>query len=532
MTIRTLAFLLLTSLLPVLGHGQEDRLKVKVRMSNDADAQDRLFPARIIRTTDNSLVVFKAKVAGAIIAFVPLIDLEYRFELYTMDKMELVRSIEPNLSAPGGQVAIEDIVYFGDRPIFISSQRRSTEKRFKILWQEFDPRLTRNNAPALELASIDYGKFSGGMPIMGQETMPFGFQVKLSPDSTKMLVYSPEMRTEDNRSLHFVMVVNEKMEPIWQEFITSEVKSNRSQLLDAVVDNKGTATVWVKNNFSGKDVKDGAVNFESRVYRLGLEGRSESVFNLESGAYPTDVAMIALANGNVACGGVFGSLDEKKDKTPGTFSAVLVAGEQEFSLRSTTAFPMTGKNEDKIYENMGVADLLRGSDGLYHMVCEVSYSYEASVSSTTGRNSTVTKYVHGDVAVQSYKQDGTLDWMTIVPRYINTASFLLGNTLSVLYENQLCLMFLDDEENIERRKRGEKLEKGIDAKDARTMLLNFERGGKYRTKVVLASGKDVDYMAGMSVFQATKDTYYTMGQRKLGSGKFVPVKVEFSTESR
>jgi hypothetical protein len=511
---------------------QEERTKIKVRMSADADASDRLIAARLIRTGDNSLVVLKAKATGVSLMMIPIVDLEYRLDLYTMDKMELVRSIEPNLSSSVGRTALEDIIMFGGKPLLIASQRLKDVKQFRLLWQQFDPRLTKNNAPLQEFASIDYEKSTKGFPFMGAEAAPFGFTTKLSPDKTKMLIYSPEMRTDDKQAVHFFMVVNEQMETLWQHFITSEVKGTRSTLLDVEVTNDGTATAWVKNKFGNRDVKKGVVDFESRIHRMNAEGAFENTFKMEGADYPVDVDLLSLEDGSMVCAGVYGSLDEKKDKTPGSFVAIWEAKGDRFEQRGRFEFPKTGKNSDKIYEEMVVADLLRGTDGRYHFVTEVNFSYQSTVSSGTGGSRTVTKYVNGDMIAHSFDEKGEMEWISVLPRFINTTAYYLGNSQAVLFEDQLHILFVDDENNIERRKKGERLEKGIDAKDCRSMIVSFDKEGKYRTKVVLVSDKDADYLAGTSMFQVDNGTFFTYGQRKLGAGKLVPVKLEFTKDSK
>ena len=347
-----------------------------------------------------------------------------------------------------------------------------------------------------------------------------------------MLIYSPEMSTEDKQAVHFFMVVNENMEPLWQHFITSEVKGTRSTLLDVEVTNDGTATAWVKNKFGSRDVKKGVVDFESRIHRMNAEGQTENIFKMEGADYPVDVDLLSLADGSMVCAGVYGSLDEKKDKTPGSFIAIWEAEGDRFEQRGRFEFPKTGKNADKIYEEMVVADLLRGSDGRFHLVTEVSFSYQATVSSGTGPSRTVTKYVNGDMIAHSFDEKGEMQWMSVLPRFINTTAYYLGNSQAALFEDQLHMLFIDDEDNIERRKKGERLEKGIDAKDCRSMIVSFDKDGKYRTKIVLVSDKDADYLAGTGMFQVDKGTYFTYGQRKLGTSKLVPVKVEFTKDTK
>mgnify|MGYP000869480979 FL=1 len=64
------------------------------------------------------------------------------------------------------------------------------------------------------------------------------------------------------------------------------------------------------------------------------------------------------------------------------------------------------------------------------------------------------------------------------------------------------------------------------------MVVSFDKDGKYRTKIVLVSDKDADYLAGTGMFQVDRGTFYTYGQRKLASSKMVPVKVEFIKDSK
>ncbi len=529
MDLRYLLPVLLTSvLLSNLVQAQDDRSKVKTSISDAANVTDDLYPVRTIKTADNSLVVFYASAAGDFVDLVPQEAFTYRFDMYTMDKLELQRSVEPVLKGP---VALEDIVYFGGSPILIASQRRGAENKFKVYWQKFDPRLTRNNAPALELATIDHVKASRGAALEGKAAAPFGLKASLSPDKSKLLIQG-SMNTIEKKPIHFVMVVNDKMEVLLHELISGDEKVEGSELLSAVVDNSGVCTAWVRNRLIKGEVKEGALPYVSRIYRMSSEGVAESEFIMTGGATSIDAELMVVDSGAVFCAGVYGELEAKKEKTPGTFSAMMGKGEMQFSQTSRTKFPPMGKTGEQVPEHMSVANLSRGSDGKFYLICESSYSYSSQVMSTAGPNKQVTLDVRGDMAVGSFSPDGTSDWTTSVPRMVNSTSFMLGDPLAVVYEKQLNLLFLDAGSNNDVRQRGDRVETPVDVKDTRSLMLTFDGKGGYTTKTILASGKDVDFVAGSTVYQDSKDTYFINGQRKLGKGKFVPVKLEFSKDGK
>ena len=505
----------------ISAQGQEIKLKAKI--SEAAYNDDVLLPKVQLVTTENSLVVLSSNEGeGSATA------LQYRMELYGTDKLELTRTIEPVRKAPAGIAAIETAIMFGGRSILIGSQRRTAENMIKLYWQQFDPRLARNNAPFLDLVSLDLAPTSGGSALSGDGAAPLGFQVSLSPDGSKMLLAAGDLPLANGRTIHVFLVVDKDMQVQWQHVVVSDAEMKSSHVHSAVVDNRGTCTAWLGNTMLKEPTKEGVGNVATMVYRMSSEGVVEADFKMRDDYWPASARLLVLDSGAVACAGVFGNKLEKKDYTPGTFFALLAKDEFEFKQMATTKFPSLGKAGEKPYENMRVANFLLGPKGSSFLVCEVGDIQDAVILSTFGRNTNVTERIHGDIVAQSFTSAGASNWMTAIPRNTKSISHLLGKTQSLVFDGRLNIFTLDDEATIAQRLKGERSEVTVVTEGTRTLHHAFDTKGGFISRSTLSSGKDVDFLIGDQLLQAAPDVFYTTAQRKLGKGKVVPVKLEFS----
>ncbi|HQV74251.1 MAG: hypothetical protein KBA60_00670 [Flavobacteriales bacterium] len=519
--------LLVTVLCAILGSSsnlvQGQEIKLKAKISEAAYNDDVLLPKVQLVTTENSLVVLSSNEGEG-----NATALQYRLELYGTDKLELMRTIEPVRKAPAGVAAIETALMFGGRSILIGSQRRPAENLIKLYWQQFDPRLARNNAPFLDLVSLDLAPASAGSALTGDGAAPLGFQVTPSPDGSKMLLAAGDLPLANGRTLHVFLVVDKDMQVLWQQVVVSNGEMKSSHLHSAVVDNKGTCTAWLGNTMLQEPTKEGVGNVATKVYRMSSEGVVEADFKMRDNYWPASARLLVLDSGAVACSGVFGSKMEKKDYTPGTFLALLAKGEYEFKQMATTKFPSRGQAGEKPYENMRTANFLLGPKGSTFLVCEVGDLQDAVVTSTFGRNTNVTERIHGDIVAQSFSAVGASNWMTVIPRNTKSISHLLGKTQSLVYDGRLNIFTLDDEATIAQRLKGERSAVAVATEGTRTLHHAFDTRGGYISRSTLSSGKDVDFMIGDQPLQASPDSFYITAQRKLGKGKVVPVKLEFS----
>jgi len=140
-------------------------------------------------------------------------------------------------------------------------------------------------------------------------------------------------------------------------------------------------------------------------------------------------------------------------------------------------------------------------------------------------------YVHGPVQSRCIDKAGNETWSTDFRRWTASESKILGRVFCAEYNDQLFLFLLDSEEMAERRKAGEKI-KPNHIKGPYSAYVAFDENGGFKIKSILKSDKEEDFISGWELVRTGKDEYIALGTEKLMSGRFLPVRIEFSTESK
>ena len=381
------------------------------------------------------------------------------------------------------------------------------------------------------------------------------FNVTISRDSTHMLVYSPEVRdAESDAAMYLIALLDRNMNVVWQHILRVSENAHRSRLIDVELDDAGNAYVLVRNDFKGRDFIDGKPNFEVVLYRLSEGDIANAPFTLDPGYWPTGGVLEPLSGGRMACAGIYASSEEQRFKLLGNYVTVFEAGSAEMGAPKLMPFTAgsgledegapeeddeekpkeddSTKQEKKDEKRMSSAtDIIATvprSDGGFFVVNEVSY---ARVSRNTQTGSSSTTYYHGPVQVRSFSKDGVELWSTIYRRWTASGSPLLGRVFPAEFNDQIFLFMLDSDEMIERRKAGDKITPKH-GREPYSVYVSFDEKGAYRTKAVLKSDTNKDYIGGWNLMRTGKGEYIALGTEKLVSGKFLPVKIEFTIETK
>lgn len=529
-----------------------DKIKVKVRMSADQEADARLMPYSIIQSDGNSIMMmrsgeFDVRAFGKLTA---------RLDLYDRAKLTYVRSMEPVMRGKAREkLLLEDLVLFGGKPMLIA--RYNGEAEVALYSQTIDPNLTKPppNFERFCTFPIELKEFKP-LVVSAGSAMRSPFQVTISRDSTHMLVYSPEVRdAETDEAMYLMALVDRSMNVTWQNILRIPGNSNHTRLLDVELDDAGNGYVLVRNDFKGRDFVDGKPNFEIVLYRLSEGDIANAPFTLDPGYWPTGGVLEPLSGGRMACAGIYASSEEQRYKLLGNYVTIFEAGSAE--MGQPTLMPFTGgngledegapdeeeeekpkeeedatkqekKDEKRMSSATDIIATVPRSDGGFFLVNEVNY---ARVSRNMQTGSSSTSYYHGPVQVRSFTKDGVEQWSTIYRRWTASGSPLLGRVFAAEFNDQLFLFMLDSDEMIERRKAGEKISPKH-GREPYSVYVTFDDKGAYRTKAVLKSDTNKDYIGGWNLMRTGKAEYIALGTEKLVSGKFLPVKIEFTLETK
>lgn len=520
-----------------------DKVKVKVRISTDSEADARMMPYSIIPSDGNSIMMmrsgeFDVRAFGKVTA---------RLDLYDRDKLTFIRSQEPVMKRAGQEkLRLEDLVLFGGRPMLIA--RYDDETEVAVYWQPVDPNLTKP-PPVFERICAFPVELHQGTPVIvsAGSALRSPFRTFISRDSTHMLICSPEVRDDDDGGAMYLMVmVDRDMKVEWQQILRVSDKANRSRMLDVEVDTIGNAYLMVRNEFGRRDFVDGKANFELKLFVAGVGGIEETSIDLGEGLHASQALLKTLEHGRLVCAGVYRSSVEDRWEDKGNFVSMFEAGSvtmgqprlMEFNAASelnenaesdeAEGSKQEAKDKARTERGTSVVDILPRSDGGFFLVNEVFYVdpvYDATAKRWEDT------YLHGPVLVRAIDGGGKEVWSTFFRRWLRSRTTIMGQVFCAEFADQLFLFLLDSEEMAERRKEGKK----ISPKHIRgpySAYVAFDDRGEYKIKRVLRTESNQDYIGGWRLVRTGKAEYIALGTEKLVSGKFLPVKIEFTLETK
>lgn len=528
-------------LLPSLIFAQADKVRVRVKISSDKEADARLRPYSIVGSSPTAIMMFR----NGEFDLQAFGSMKSRLDLYDRSKLTFIRSQEPALKLNNGaKLHLEDVVMFDGRPLLIA---RNEDGPATIYYQVLDPNLTRLPAPHEKLCTWSMeAKDRRPLVATAGSAIRTPFRVHVSRDSSHMLIRSPELRTDEKQAVYLLAMIGKDMEVLWQHIVPVAEKAKFSEVMDVEVDDLGNAYLVVKNKFSGKEVVDDEVNFEVKLFKASAQGVEETEVDLGQDVFPSSAILRSLADDKLAFAGVYSSAADKKLRTQGNFLITFEAGSTD--LGSPVLMPFNDqtdlskeadpdeepgqkhveKDKEKMAYGTDLIDILPRSDGGFYLVNElfvVSTYYDMSAKRT------VTVYVHGPVQARHVDRAGVEKWSTSFRRWTRGESPIIGRVFPAEYNDQLFLFLLDSEEMAERRKAGERIT-AKHIKGPYSAYVSFDEKGAFKIKSVLKSDKEEDYISGWELVRAGAGEYFALGTEKLVSGRFLPVRIDFSRDQK
>jgi hypothetical protein len=532
--------LLSSTTVACLAQAGDDKVKVRVRISTDDDAKAKLRPISMVRSTANHVMMlrsgeFDVRAFGT---------LKSSLDLYDRNKLTYVRSQEPVTTASNGdEVKVDALVFFGGKPMLVG--HGNNEATTTVYYQVQDPALTRFMRGYEPLVTFGAEvKERRPMVVSAGGALRQPYTVKVSNDSSYMMIASPEIRDKESRSAFYLMaVVDKQMNVLWQQVVDVNSAAKSSSLESAEVDDQGNVYFVVKNTLPSAETKGSKNKHELKVFVASGSGVEEAVIKLPGDAFATSATLQYTADDRVVCAGVYGSEEEKRSKKLGNFIYVLEAGSAE--AENTVVIPFNGtglegesddpddtkattKDKERMEYNTDVIAVLPRKDGSFYLVNEVFYI--SSYYDMQAKRE-VTRYVHGPVQVRLLEKDGTERWSTIFRRWVSSLTPVVGRVYCAEFNDQLFLFLLDSEEMAERRKAGDKIT-SRHIRDPYSASVAFDSKGGYKIKPVLRSDNGEDFISGWELVRVGPGEYFALGTEKLFGGRFLPVKIEFSLDGK
>lgn len=525
---------------PVLLAAQSsaEKVKVKVRISKDEDAQGKLRPMAMVPSGNANLMMlrsgeFDVRAFGT---------LKSSLDLYDRTKLTYLRSQEPNMKAKDGKdVKVDALVNFSGRPILLG--HNSSDGMATLYQQVLDPGLVGQGKPFEPLVSWEMKmKEKTAVIVTAGSAIRTPYLAVVSADSSHMLVASPEIRDKETKQgLYLLAVVDRDLKVKWQRIVNVNAAARSSFIEDMEVDNAGNAYFVLRSELDKDEAKGTDARMDLKFFVANTADVKDVKVKLGGEEYPVSAMLEHTADDRVVCAGVYGMESEKKWKVLGNFLAVFKAGSTE--LVNTEVIPFTGtglegesddgedtkaeaKDKVRMSLNTDVIAVMPRSDGSFFLVNEVAYVY----TSTSTQGGQQVRYVHGPIQVRCLEKDGKERWSSLFRRWTVTGSPVIGPVFCAVYDDNLYLFLLDSEEMAERRKAGDKIS-SKHIRDPYSALVSFDTKGGFKVKPVLKSEKDNDFISGWSLVRTGSAEYFALGTEKVAGGRFLPVRVEFSKDA-
>ncbi|MFN3874341.1 MAG: hypothetical protein ACK4L7_00315 [Flavobacteriales bacterium] len=530
----------------------EDKVKVKVRIGPEQKPDATLEPHAVFRSSPAALMVMRSPEFGAR----SHVKKGPRIDVYDYEKLMHERSVEPVMKRMGQeQLLLDDLVRFNGRPVMIARNRRDDE--VALFYQYLDPHLTRQPPAFDPICSfpVQAKVFKTSVEKPGTPTRD-PFRTAVARDSSHMLIHGPHMVDPNGSAFRLLVAVDRQMNPVWQHVLRLDARAERSEVLDAAIDEKGAAYVLLRSRAKGRPYWGGASTYEVVLHRIDAADIATMSVALPDGTQPTGGILRDHGQG-IVWAGIYAAPGEGSGSLQGNFVATvtpdstgaLPARWLPFSGESLSAQEISERNEAVEVAEEGddeedggkkkkadkrldwvtdVIDLLPRGDGGWFIVNEVGFVVSRIDPETRRARRT---FYHGPVLARSFDKDWNQRWATLCQRWVASGSPVTGRLLSAVFDKLLYLLMIDSDEFAERRKLKEPITPKTSA-TPQTVYAFFDEKGGFRTKAVLKGESARDFIGGWGLVRTGKNQYVAFGADNMGGGRYLPVRFDLSKDER
>ncbi|MFK7922960.1 MAG: hypothetical protein AB8H47_13435 [Bacteroidia bacterium] len=344
-----------------------------------------------------------------------------------------------------------------DRRLYMFTSYLAPKERKQILLvEQINLSSMQSQEQPRELASID-------LPIrdrLGE------FDIKVSHDSSKVLVYANKPSIPGQRERFSFLVLNDQMESLWTLDEELPYEDRRFGISDLKVSNQGQIILSAlkteiepnEENTSRLQASMKEVHF--LVYLNQGTKRQQYIVELEE----RKIAAIEIElspQGELICGGLYG--EGEKVGLAGTF--LLRFDTQTETLLTETYSPfekrilvqMIGKkavNKDRSPVSYLLDEMILKSDGGVILIAESFQTQVVSINQD-GQFSIRTYYYFGDILITNLDKDGNVNWhKNLEKNQVSAEDAMYSSYKLMRTPNELCFIYNDNKRNAKADKKG------------------------------------------------------------------------------
>ncbi|MBL7938915.1 MAG: hypothetical protein JNL43_06100 [Flavobacteriales bacterium] len=527
---RSASFLFALVLSSVALNAQGDRTRIRVRMGMEGEGDARLAPIGLVKTAANSLLMQRQEVEvdGVV---------KGRLDLYDRAKLGFLRTQPPVEKLTNGRKVVPDrVIVFAGRTMMLARDHGADAT--SLYYQVLEPNITKMPPPHEVLCSWPVALPSA------TRAEPASFNYHYSPDSSLLLLRSPMVPMHGGYKA-MLGLIGKDMQVRWQQAVTGGEKSIRSMVLDAELDTSGTAYVLVSDRSARAEVADGKPTVSITLHRIGKDSASVVAVPLSREQFLTHAILGQLPDGRLALCGVYAKIEADKVHTEGDMIAViapdgtigepmLIPHPEEGGLNAegepqpVQGQKFTEKDTERWMTGIRMIDVMPRKDGGFFLVKEL-YFMETYFDLKDKR--TMDRYIHGPVQATAVDKSGNAQWNSLFRRWYQSASPTLGNVMCGSFSDELFLFLMDSEEMAGLRRTGGKMAPGL-MDGPYSAHVSFDAKGVSKAKPVLKGTGEAGYICGQQLYRIGPGEYYTFGSEKPDGGRYLPVRIDLSTDTK
>ena len=324
------------------------------------------------------------------------------------------------------------------------------------------------------------------------------FETRLSNDSTKILIFA-NLPYEKNENEKFEFkVIDNHLQTVSTKALTLPQRDKDVTISNYRVDNEGNVYVMLSTDKSRAEKNRKEQKFTYKV--LGYFHKENLTKEYEvaiPNKFITDITFDIDKNQNLVVAGFYAV--DKKLKTEGTFflkvdfetKKVLTQGVKQFGTEFMEMFmsKSKAKSANAGVANMSLDKLIIREDGGALLVAEQAYMYITEINNGRHR-SKVYHYVNNDIIFVNINPDGSVQWISRVPKKqhtTNDGAMYSSYSISVM-QDKLYLIYNDHAKNIAISE-PRKLKQMNKPHKAVTMLVAMDNRGQF-TKTALFPARE------------------------------------------
>jgi hypothetical protein len=454
-------------------------------------------------------------------------SIKYSIEHYNKN-FEPTKSFDLDLEEDGRDCNVELVLQLHNKLFLFSSLPNARTKKNVLSVQEVNKTTLQPDKIKQKIAEID---FSGE-----SRTNSGSYKVKVSRDSSKVLIFYNLPYNKNEPEAFGVTVLNDALKPLWSKEVRLPYEDELFDLESFRVDNDGDVyLLGLIYNDKRKSKRRGAPNYKYQVFAYRDKGKTLKEYPISlPDKFLTDMQIEVLNNKNLICAGFYS--EKGTYSIRGTYFLTVDAANKDIKTKSFKEFGIefitqnmtenqaakTKRKEERGEENelfeYDLDKLLVGKDGSAVLLGEQYYvntvTHTRFINGRSESYST-THYYYNDIIAVKINPAGKIEWAEKIAKRQHTTDdggFYSSYTMAVI-KGSICFIFNDNPKNLDYTGIG-KVFNYHGGQESLIMLVNLDQSGKQKRQPLFRS-LDVEVIARPKVCeQITNNEVILFGQRK------------------